>query len=65
MPDCCPEGWKITLAGSNFLSSAEERYAAFEEEALAVVWDLEQTRYFPQGCDNLLVVIDHKPLVET
>ena len=53
------------MAGSNFLSSAEERYAAKEEEAFAVVWDLEQTRYFPQGCDNLLVVIDHKPLVET
>ena len=24
-PDCCPEGWKITLAGSRFLSSAEQR----------------------------------------
>ena len=63
-PDCCPEGWKITLAGSRFLSSAEQRYAAIEGEALAVAWGLEQTRYFTQGCDNLVVATDHKPLVK-
>ena len=35
-----------------------------EGEALVVTWGLEQTRYFTQGCDNLLVVTDHKPLVK-
>ena len=30
LPDCCQSGWKITLAGSRFLSGAEERYAAVE-----------------------------------
>ncbi len=64
IPDCCPGGWRITLAGSRFLSSAEQRYAAIEGEALAVAWGLEQTRYFTQGCDNLVVVTDHKPLVK-
>ena len=64
IPDCCPGGWRITLAGSGFLSSAEGRYAAIEGEALAVAWGLEQTRYFTQGCDNLVVVTDHKPLVK-
>ena len=64
LPDCCPGGWQITLAGSRFLSSAEQRYAAIEGEALAVAWGLEQTRYFTQGCDNLIVVTDHKPLVK-
>ena len=64
IPDCCPGGWRITLAGSRFLSSAEQRYAAIEGEALAVAWGLEQTRYFTQGCDNLIVVTDHKPLVK-
>jgi hypothetical protein len=64
IPDCCPGGWKITLAGSRFLSSAEQRYAAIEGEALAVAWGLEQTRYFTQGCDDLLIVTDHKPLVK-
>ena len=63
-PDCCTGGWKITLAGSRFLSSAEQRYAAIEGEALAVAWGLEQTHYFTQGCDKLLVVTDHKPLVK-
>ena len=31
---------------------------------MAVAWGLEQTRYFTQGCDNLLVITDHKPLVK-
>ena len=64
IPDCCADGWHIVLAGSRFLSSAESRYAPIEGEALAVVWGLEQTRFFTQGCDNLLVVTDHKPLVK-
>ena len=64
LPDCCPGGWQITLAGSRFLSSAEQRYAAIEGEALAVAWGLEQTKYFTQGCDNLIVVTNHKPLVK-
>ncbi len=64
MPDCCPDGWRITLAGSRFLSGAELRYAAIEGEALAIAWGLEQTRYFTQGCPNLLVVTDHKPLTK-
>ena len=64
LPDCCPQGWRITLAGSRFLSSAEQRYAAIEGEALALAWGLEQTKYFTQGCDNLIIVTDHKPLVK-
>ena len=64
VPDCCQGGWKITLTGSRFLSSTEQRYAAIEGEALAVAWGLEQTRYFTQGCDNLVVVTNHKPLVK-
>ena len=64
LPDCCISGWKITLAGSRFLRGPEERYAAIEGEALAIVWGLEQTKYFTQGCPNLLVVTDHKPLTK-
>ena len=29
-----------------------------------MAWGLEQTRYFMQGCDNLVVVTDHKPLTK-
>ena len=64
MPNCCPDGWKITLAGSRFLAGAEQRYAPIEGEALAIAWGLEQTRYFTQGCHDLLVVTDHKPLAK-
>ena len=42
----------------------EKNYAPIEGEALAVAWSLEQTRFFTMGCDNLLVVVDHKPLVK-
>ena len=64
IPDCCHSGWRVTLAGSRSLSSAEQRYAPVEGEALAVAWGLEQTKYFTQGCDNLVVVTDHKPLTK-
>ena len=63
LPDCCTDGWRVTLAGSRFLTSAEQSYAPIEGEALAVAWGLEQSKYFTQGCNDLLVVTDHKPLV--
>ena len=63
-PDCCPTGWKITLAGSGFLSPAEQRYAPIEGEALAIAWSLEQTKYFTMGCHHLIVATDHKPLTK-
>ena len=61
---CCSDGWKITLAGSRFLSQTESNYAPIEGEALAVAWALEQTKFFTMGCNNLLVIVDHKPLVK-
>lgn len=64
LPDCCTDGWRTTLAGSRFLSSAEQRYAPIEGEALAIAWSLEQTRFFTQGCEKLLIVTDHKPLTK-
>ena len=64
IPDCCLDGWLVTLAGYRTLSSADGHYAAIEGKALAVAWGLEQTKYFTQGCDNLVIVTDHKPLVK-
>ena len=63
LPSCCKSGWRIVLAGSRFLSSAESNYVAIKGEALAVAWGLEQTKYFTMGCPTLVVVTDHKPLV--
>ena len=61
---CCQDGWRIALAGSRFLTPAEKNYAPVEGEALAVAWALGQTKFFTMGCNDLLVIVDHKPLVK-
>ena len=63
VPGCCQTGWRIVLASSRFLKPSKSQYAAVERESLAIAWALEQSRFFTQGCDNLLVLTDHKPLV--
>ena len=63
-PDCCADGWHITLAGSRFLTPAEQHYAAIVGEGLAITWGLEQTKYFTLGCQQLLVATDHKPPIK-
>ena len=63
-PFCCISGWKITLVGSRFTNPAESRYAPVEGEALAVVYALDKARYFVLGCTDLIVAVDHKPLLK-
>jgi hypothetical protein len=63
-PDCCPSGWKITFAGSRFTHPAESRYAPVEGEALAVADALERAKHFVLGCDDLIIAVDHKPLLK-
>ncbi|XP_053385871.1 uncharacterized protein LOC128550595 [Mercenaria mercenaria] len=63
-PFCCADGWKITLVGSRFTSATESRYAPVEGEALAVADALEKARYLVLGCDNLVIAVDHKPLLK-
>ena len=46
------------------MKPAETRYAPIKGEALAIAWSLEQTKYFTRGCNNLMVMTDHKPLVK-
>ena len=60
---CCRHGWKITLVGSRFTHPAESRYAPIEGEALAVADALDKARYFVLGCKNLVIAVDHKPLL--
>lgn len=64
LPNSCPHGWKITLAGSRFLRAAETRYAPIEGEGLGIAWALMDSKYFTLGCDDLIVTTDHKPLVK-
>ena len=57
-------GWLETFfASSRFTKDAESRYAPTEGEALAVAWALQHSRLFTPGCEDLLVAIDHKPLL--
>ena len=62
-PFCCRTGWKITLVGSRFTHTAESRYAPVEGEALAVAYALDHARHFVLGCAELLIAVDHKPLL--
>ena len=63
-PFCCNTGWKVTLVGSRFTHPAESRYAPIEGEALAVVDALDKARFFVLGCKDLIVAVDHKPLLK-
>ena len=58
----CTNGWELVLAGSCFTSECESHYFPTEGEALAVTWALENARLFVLGCNNLIIVTDHKPL---
>ena len=55
---------KIALVGSRFTHTAESRYAPVECEALSVAYALDHARHFVLGCNNLIVAVDHKPLLD-
>ena len=63
-PFCCPTGWKTTLVGSRFTHAAEVRYAPVEGEALAVADALDKARFFTLACEDLIIAVDHKPLLK-
>lgn len=50
--------------GSRFTNSAESNYQPIEGEALAVVDALYKARHFVLGCKELIVAVDHKPLLK-
>jgi len=62
-PLCGPDHRRVVYTGSRFTSDAESRYAPIEGEALAVLVGLEGCRMFVLGCLDLLISVDHKPLV--
>ena len=61
---CCHQGWKITLVGSRFTHPAESRYAPIEGEDLAVADALDNAKHFVLGCSDLVIAVDHKPLLK-
>lgn len=62
-PSCFKNGWQIITCGSRFFTAAEERYHPIEGELLTVAWALQKTSYFILGCQKLLILVDHKPLI--
>ena len=62
-PICCPGGWRVCMVGSRFTSAAEQNYSPVEGEMLAVADGLYKTRFYTQGCEKLIVGVDHKPLL--
>ena len=51
------------LAGGRFTTPAESRYSPTEGEMLAVVDSLHKARFFVQGCKDLVIAVDHEPLL--
>ena len=62
-PVCCKVGWTLVYAGSRFTNGAESRYAPIEGECMAAAWALNKTKYFTLGCRDLILGVDHKPLL--
>ena len=50
--------------GSRFTNTAESNYSTIQGEALAVVHALDHARHFVLGCQNLIIAVDHKPLLK-
>jgi hypothetical protein len=64
-PTCCPDGWRLVLAGGAFCEPAERKYSPIEGEATAIFKGLQDTRYYTLGCKKLHIATDHQPLVTT
>ena len=61
--NCCQGGWAMIQCGSRFCTGAESRYHPIKGELLGVPWALEKTAHYNLGCDKLLILFDHKPLL--
>ena len=61
---CYNTGWKTTLVGSWFTHLAESHCALIQGKALAVTDALDKGRHFVLRCDNLIITVDHKPLMK-
>ena len=61
---CCPTGWKLVAFASRFTHPAERFYSPVEGECLSAAVGLRKFKHFVLGCNNLLLVVDHKPLVK-
>ena len=63
-PGCCVDGWKVVAFASRFCHPAEANYSPVEGEALSSSAALKKFKHFVLGCKDLVLVVDHKPLVK-
>ena len=63
-PFCRHQDWQITLVESRTTHAAEFQYAPIEGEAPAVADAKDKARFFVLGCEELIVPVDHKPLLK-
>ena len=64
-PTCCPDGWRLVLAGGALCKPAERNYNPIEDEATSIFKGLQYTKYYTLECNSLHVATDHQPLVTT
>ena len=64
VPVCCKTGWITVYCGSKFNTPAESRCTPVEGEGFAAVHGLEKCSPFILGHPNLLLALDHKPLIK-
>ena len=62
-PGCCKTGWQTVYCGLTFNSPSQARYHPIEGEAYAVKQGLEKCKQFILGHPNLILCVDHKPLL--
>ena len=62
-PNCGVGHWKIVFAGSKTTNGAQRRYCPVEGECLAAAYGLERCRMYTLGCRDLILAVDHKPLI--
>ena len=60
---CCPDQWRLIMAGGRFNTSTEAGYAPVEGELLGIASALHKTRYFISGHPKVTIVTDHKPIL--
>ena len=60
---CCPNDWRMIMAGGRFNSETEAGYAPVEGELLGIASALHKSRYFVSGHPNVTIITDHRPIV--
>ena len=63
IPGCCDSGWQTVHISSKFNSPAVSRYHPIEGEAFAAAWALDKCKLFVLGHQDLVLAVDHKPLL--